>query len=67
MIIDCNNCSEQHTEACDDCVVTALVGEGGILEIADAERAAIDELSRVGLVAPIRLAPMPRRASGSEG
>ena len=67
MIIDCDDCSEQHTEACDDCVVTALVGDGGILELAEAERAAIDELSRVGLVAPIRLAPMARRASGAEG
>lgn len=67
MIIDCGDCSEQHTEACNDCVVTALVGEGGILELAKAERAAIDELSRVGLVAPIRLTPRRQRASGAEG
>lgn len=65
MIIDCDDCSEQHTEACDDCIVTALIGDDAILELADAERAAIDELSRVGLVAPIRLAPLPQRASGA--
>ncbi len=67
MIINCDRCTAQHTEACDDCVVTALVGSGGILELADAERAAIEELSRVGLVGPIRLSPLPGTASGAQG
>ncbi len=57
MIIDCDTCEMQHTRTCDDCIVTALLGEDGILELAEDERAAIDELSRVGLVAPIRLVP----------
>ena len=38
MIIDCADCRMQHTEACDDCVVTALMGPGGVLELADADR-----------------------------
>ncbi|MGI9586197.1 MAG: hypothetical protein ACR2N7_11465 [Acidimicrobiia bacterium] len=66
MIIDCDSCSMQHTEVCDDCVVTALVGTGGVLELAAAERSALEELSRVGLVSPIRLAPVPKQASGGE-
>jgi hypothetical protein len=43
------------TEACKDCVVEALVGHEGILELADTERNAIDALSSVGLISPIRL------------
>jgi hypothetical protein len=55
MIIDCETCDMRQTRTCDDCIVTALIGEHGILELADDERAAIDEMSKVGLVAPIRL------------
>lgn len=55
MIIDCDTCDMQHTKTCDDCIVTALLGEDGILELADDEKIAIDELSKVGLIAPIRL------------
>ena len=43
------------TKACDDCVVSALVGDNGILELAEAEQAAIESMSKVGLVPPIRL------------
>ena len=52
----------QHTEACSDCVVTALAGPGGILELAEDERSALDAMSQIGLIAPIRLAP--RESSG---
>ena len=55
MIIDCDTCDMQHTRTCDDCIVTALLVPDGILELAEDEMTAIDELSRVGLVAPIRL------------
>ena len=55
MIIDCDVCDMQHTRTCDDCIVTALVRKDGSLELAENEKTAIDELSRVGLVAPIRL------------
>ena len=63
MIIDCADCRMQHSDACDDCVVTALMGPGGVLELADEERRAIDAMSNIGLVSPIRLAP--KRAAGS--
>jgi hypothetical protein len=55
MIIDCNTCDMRETNACEDCVVSALVGDSGILELVEAEQAAIDSMSRVGLVSPIRL------------
>ncbi len=45
----------RETNACDDCVVSALVGDDGILELIEAEQTAIESMSRVGLVAPIRL------------
>mgnify|MGYP001811986115 CR=1 FL=1 len=62
MIIDCAECKMHHTEACEDCVVTALMGPGGILELAEDERRAIDAMSHLGLVSPIRL--QPRSATG---
>lgn len=55
MIIDCQICDMRETNACDDCVVSALVGADGILELAEAEQSALESMSRVGLVAPIRL------------
>ncbi|RLE11590.1 MAG: hypothetical protein DRJ28_10455 [Actinobacteria bacterium] len=55
MIIDCGTCDMRATRACDDCVVSALVGHNGILELAEAEQAAIESMSKVGLVQPIRL------------
>lgn len=55
MIIDCDTCDMRSTRACDDCIVTALLGDHGILELADEEKTAIDEMSRVGLVPPLRL------------
>jgi hypothetical protein len=55
MIIDCGTCDMRTTKTCDDCVVSALVGDNGILELAEAEQAAIDSMSKVGLVPPIRL------------
>ena len=63
MIIDCDRCTMSETEVCKDCVVGALVGHNGILELADTERQAIEALSRVGLISPIRLVEYdPHRA-----
>jgi hypothetical protein len=45
----------RETNACNDCVVSVLVGDNGLLRLAEAEQAAIDSMSRVGLVSPIRL------------
>lgn len=66
MIIDCNTCDMRETSACNDCVVSVLVGDNGILELAEAEQAAIASMSRVGLVSPIRLV-VNDRGSGIGG
>lgn len=61
MVIDCDSC-EVRGLACDDCVVSVLLGAppGGVELDAD-ERDAIDVLAGSGLVPPLRL--VPRRAS----
>jgi hypothetical protein len=67
VIIDCQTCDMRETNACDDCVVSALVGDDGILELIDAEQSAIESMSRVGLVSPIRLVgpqDVPREQAG---
>lgn len=54
-VIDCSTCTVRGL-ACDECVVTVLVGHPpGTLELDDEERAAVDLLSRYGLVPPLRL------------
>ncbi len=55
MIIDCGRCAMAGTDACEDCVVTALVGEGGLFALVEEEQRAIEAMSKVGLVPPIRL------------
>jgi len=65
MIIDCDCCSMRGTEACDDCVVSALVGDFGVLALAQDERRAIDAMSRVGLISPIRLVDGVNRSTAS--
>lgn len=67
MLIDCDDCAMQHTVACQDCVVTVILGlDGGPVEIADEEAAALDLLSQEGLVPRLRLVPRhpDRRAAG---
>jgi hypothetical protein len=61
MVIDCDSC-EVRGLACDDCVVSVLLGAppGGVELDAD-ECDAIDVLAGSGLVPPLRL--VPRRAS----
>jgi hypothetical protein len=53
MIIDCDTC-EVRGLACDDCVVSVLLG-GPQAELDDGERAAIGVLAESGLVPPLRL------------
>ena len=56
VVIDCDSCVVRGAAACGDCVVTVLLGsppEGITLD--DSEVAAIDVLSREGLVPPLRL------------
>jgi hypothetical protein len=53
MIIDCDTC-EVRGLACDDCVVSVLLG-GRQPELDEGEQAAIDVLAESGLVPPLRL------------
>ena len=44
------------TDACDDCVVSVILGSTPV-EIDDSERAALDNLAAQGLCPPLRLVP----------
>jgi hypothetical protein len=66
MRIDCDECRMQDTAACEDCVVTFLLGtEPGPIELADGEQAALGNLAQAGLVPPLRLA-LKAETSGGE-
>lgn len=60
MIIDCGSCAVAGL-ACDDCVVSVLLGapDGAICQVADVHADAIDVLAASGLVPPLRLVPRP--------
>jgi hypothetical protein len=56
MIIDCDTCVMDGTSACADCIVPLLLaGTNGRIEVGDEEEEALRNLSRAGLVAPLRL------------
>ncbi len=56
MIIDCDDCAMQHSAACDDCVVSFILGaQSGPLEMDDAESQALLNLASEGLVPRLRL------------
>ena len=61
LTIDCAVCEVRHTDACDDCVVSYLVGhEAGTPVILDAdEKRAVDLLAEAGLVPGSRFSPRP--------
>ncbi len=56
MEISCDDCVMQDTRACDDCVVTFILGrepgEAVIIDVAEAR--AVRMLGEVGLVPPLR-------------
>jgi hypothetical protein len=56
MNIDCDECRMQHTSACDDCVVTFIIGrEPGEAVVIDVEEErAVRLLAKVGLVPRLR-------------
>lgn len=62
MIIDCDTCVMRDV-ACQDCVVTVLLGPPGAMTAGfdPEERAALDVLAESGLVPPLRL--VPRRSA----
>ncbi len=57
MLIDCGTCQVRGA-ACDDCVVTALLGPPTELELDDVEQAAVRALAEGGLIPPLRLVPI---------
>jgi len=62
MLIDCDQCAMRDTSACDDCVVTCLLG-GGPLDVSDTQVEALANLAEGGLVPKLRLVPAERRVS----
>ena len=56
--IDCDSCQFQHTDACDDCMVSFLLGrEPDDAVVIDADEArAMRMLERAGLVPTLRFA-----------
>lgn len=62
MLIDCEQCAMQETSACDDCVVTCLLGEGPV-DLSENQQEAIGNLAGEGLVPMLRLVPAERRVS----
>lgn len=62
MRIDCDDCAMQHTTACDDCIVTALLdGPSDDAVVFDFEEArAIRALQRGGLAPRNRFLPIAR-------
>ncbi len=62
--IDCNDCAMQHTAACDDCIVTAMLDrrdEAVVFSLDEAR--AIKALQRGGLAPQNRFLPINRAAS----
>ncbi|MGZ8735064.1 MAG: hypothetical protein ACXW2C_05475 [Acidimicrobiia bacterium] len=57
MVIDCDECVMEGTSACDDCIVTFLVGRerGEAIVIDDAEERDLRLLQGEGLVPKLRL------------
>jgi hypothetical protein len=62
MLIDCEQCAMRDTSACDDCVVTCLLGDGPI-DLSDSQAEAVANLAEEGLVPVLRLVPAERRVS----
>jgi hypothetical protein len=56
LTISCDDCAMQHTDACDDCVVSFICGRepGGAVVIDVAEARAVRLLGRAGLVPRLR-------------
>jgi hypothetical protein len=62
MLIDCDECSMQHTTACEDCVVSHVLRDAlGPIEVDREQAVALEVLADAGLVPVLRLV---RRASG---
>jgi len=58
--VDCNSCRARGP-ACEDCVITVLLGAPGDVNLDSDERAALAALADSGLVPPLRLIPGAKR------
>jgi hypothetical protein len=68
MLIDCDSC-EVRGNACQDCVISVLLGATPSVELDASEQRAIDVLAGAGLVPKLRLVPLsppPPRADTPE-
>ena len=55
MLISCDDCSMQNTDACQDCVVTYLLDRpDGAVVFDAAEERALREMNRAGLLPPVQ-------------
>ena len=62
MLIDCEQCAMLDTSACDDCVVTCLLGDGPV-DLSENQTQAINNLADGGLVPRLRLISVERWGS----
>lgn len=61
MLVDCDQCVMQHTHACSDCVVTAILQiQPGPLDLEEPEVTALESMAEIGLVPNLRLVPKRR-------
>ncbi len=66
MLIDCDECQMQDTDACQDCVVSFLLNDlAGPIELDDDQVEAVELLADAGLVAPLRLVPRHGREAAA--
>ena len=58
LTIDCDDCALHDTDACDDCLVSHLLGPlPSRFELDDDEARQVERLTEAGLVPPSRFAP----------
>lgn len=62
MLIDCEQCAMRDTSACDDCLVTCLLGDSPV-DLSETQSEALENLAEEGLVPHLRLVPAERRVS----
>ena len=62
VLIDCQQCAMRDTSACDDCLVTCLLGESPV-DLSASQTEAFRNLADEGLVPKLRLVPAERRVS----
>lgn len=71
MLIDCDECVMQHTSACEDCLVTVVLGASpasapSTVELDDQEAAAVEQLAELGLIPRLRLVPRSYRPDSDD-